>query len=58
MTINPKVYGVLTFYAIISIFTAFIGGLIKGKEGFSAGYIIGVIISVILWFIVGSKMMD
>jgi len=34
----------------------FLGYYIKGVQGLSLGYIIGTIVSLILWFVVGKKM--
>ncbi len=62
MTVNAKAYGVVAFYGILCILTAFLGSLVKGNEGgkngFTGGYVIGILLSLILWFTVGKKMMD
>jgi len=48
-------YGILVFYGILAIVTAAIGHYFDKKNGFSNGYIVGVVISVILWFSYGKK---
>jgi len=58
MTVNAKAYGVLAFYGLLCILTAFLGSLVKGKDGFTGGYVVGILLSLILWFTVGQKMMD
>jgi len=60
-SINNKAYMVLAFYGILCILTAFLGSMVYRKDvrdGFSVGYLVGVLISVILWMTVGYKMMD
>ena len=48
---------VMLFYAILSCFIMpFLGYYIKGVQGLSQGYILGTVVSVILWFAVGKKM--
>jgi hypothetical protein len=47
--------GILIFYGILSIVTALIGNYINKKNGFTWGYILGNVISVILWLSVGEK---
>jgi hypothetical protein len=48
-------YGILVFYGLLSILTAFVGGKMDNKNGFSYGYVVGNIISIILWFTVGKQ---
>ena len=50
-----KAYGILVIYGIISIVGAAIGNHFDKTSGFTRGYIIGTIISVILWCTVGHK---
>jgi Na+/melibiose symporter-like transporter len=50
-----RAYGILVFYGILAIITAAIGHWFDKKSGFSNGYIVGVIISVVLWFVYGKK---
>ena len=47
--------GILVFYGILSIITALIGNYINKKNGFTWGYILGNVISIILWITVGEK---
>jgi len=48
---------VMLFYAILSCFIMpFLGYYIKGVQGLGQGYILGTVVSVILWFTVGKKM--
>jgi len=49
-------YGILVFYGILAIITATIGHYFNKKNGFSNGYVAGVIISLALWFTAGRKM--
>jgi hypothetical protein len=49
-------YGILVFYGILAIITATIGHYFNKKNGFSNGYVAGVIISLVLWFTAGRKM--
>lgn len=47
---------VMFFYALLSCFIMpFLGYYIRGVQGLSQGYIIGTIVSLILWFTVGKK---
>ena len=48
-------YLVLVFYTLIMIITATIGYNIDKKNGFTKGYIAGILISLGLWFTVGKK---
>lgn len=50
-----RAYGILVFYGILAIVTAAIGHYIDKKNGFSNGYIAGVVISVLLWLTYGKK---
>ena len=50
-----RAYGILVFYGILAIITAAIGHYIDTRNGFSNGYIVGVVMSVILWFSYGKK---
>ena len=48
---------VMLFYALLSCFIMpFLGYYIKGVQGLSQGYIVGTVVSLILWFVVGKKM--
>ena len=48
-------YGVLIFYALLMMATATVGYKMDKKNGFTNGYIVGMILSVVLWFTVGKK---
>jgi len=49
-------YLILLFYSVIMALTATIGWYINNKDGFTTGYIVGIVISLLLWFLVGRKM--
>ena len=49
-------YAVIAFYGLLAIITAAIGNYLDNKNGFSNGYVVGVILSLVLWFTVGRKM--
>ena len=49
-------YSILVFYGILAIITAAIGHYFDPKNGFSNGYVAGVVISLVLWFTAGRKM--
>ena len=49
-------YGILLFYTVLMIISATIGWYYGGPDGFTNGYIIGIIISLVLWFTYGEKM--
>jgi hypothetical protein len=48
-----KGYGILVFYGILAIICAAIGNYWDKKNGFSNGYVVGNILSLVLWFTVG-----
>lgn len=50
-----RAYGILIFYGVLSIITAAIGHRFDKSSGFSNGYLVGVVISVALWFSYGKK---
>ena len=52
---NTKAYGVLFFYGVLSMITAAIGQKYKPGEGFTYGYLVGIVLSVLLWFVYGKK---
>ena len=52
---DSMAYGILIFYGLLSMFTAFVGKYLDPKNGFSNGYVFGNILSLILWFTVGKK---
>jgi hypothetical protein len=61
--VNYKAYIVIGFYGLFCLLTAFLGSFFgatnkTGKDGFSIGYLVGVMISVILWMTIGYKMMN
>ena len=49
-------YLILFFYFVISVVTATVGHHYDSREGFTNGYIVGIIISLLLWYSVGQKM--
>jgi len=53
-----KFWGIMFFYAILSCFFGpfVFHYFIPNRNGYEIGYIIGTIVSVILWFTVGKKM--
>lgn len=48
-------YGILVFYGVLAIITAAIGHYFDKQNGFSNGYVAGVIISLVMWFTYGKK---
>ena len=48
-------YSILVFYGILAIITAAIGNYFMPKGGFSMGYLAGVVLSIVLWLMVGKK---
>ena len=48
-------YIVLAFYAVLMSVAAFIGYKMDKKNGFTNGYIVGMVISLVLWFTMGKK---
>jgi len=48
-------YAVLIFYGVLAILTATAGNYLMPNGGFSAGYVFGALLSVVLWFSVGRK---
>ena len=48
-------YGILLFYGVLAIITATIGNYLMPKGGFSAGYIFGALLSIVMWVSVGRK---
>ena len=49
-------YAVIVFYSILTIIFATIGKWFNEENGFSYGYISGLIVSAILWFGIGKKL--
>ena len=49
-------YGILLFYAILMMVSATFGWYFGGPDGFTNGYIVGIIISIALWLGYGEKM--
>jgi len=48
-------YMILTFYAVLMSVSASIGYNMDKKNGFTNGYIVGIVISLVLWFTMGKK---
>lgn len=49
-------YIILFVYSIIMAISATIGYYMDKKEGFTNGYVVGIILSLLLWFMKGEKM--
>jgi len=49
-------YQIMLFYCIVMIICSTIGYVLLKRHGVSNGFMIGVIISVVMWFQYGSKM--
>jgi len=54
--VDTTAYSILIFYGILAIVCAIIGQYFDKKNGFSNGYVVGTIINLVLWFMVGRKM--
>ncbi len=51
-----KFWSVMIFYALLSCFIMpFLGKKFMGQGGLEKGYIMGTVVSMILWFTVGKK---
>jgi len=48
-------YMILAFYAVLMSVSASIGYNMDKKNGFTNGYIVGIVISLVLWFTMGKK---
>ena len=55
MKLYSKSYLVLLFYFLIICVTSYIGATMKGFRGFDYGLVIGLVISVSLWFTIGRR---
>lgn len=54
---NTTFWMIMFFYALLSCFIMpYIGYYFMGVSGLSNGYVVGTILSLILWFTVGKKM--
>ena len=49
-------YTITLFYSVLMSVTATIGYMMDKRDGFTNGYVVGVLISLMLWFLVGKKM--
>ena len=54
--VNTTAYGILIFYGLLAIIGAAIGNRFDKKNGFSNGYVVGTVLSLVLWFTAGRKM--
>ena len=54
--VKSDAYGILVFYGLLAIVAAALGNHFDKKNGFSNGYVIGTVLSLVLWFSVGRKM--
>jgi hypothetical protein len=48
-------YGILLFYAVLMMVSATFGWYYGGTDGFTNGYIVGILLSLALWFTYGEK---
>ena len=53
-----EAYCILVFYGLLSIVGATIGNHYDEKRGFTKGYVLGTILSVLLWYTIGHKAAD
>ena len=54
---HPQFLTVMAFYAVITFVVGpFVGGLVLGREGIGHGYIVGGVISILLWHFYGRGM--
>lgn len=49
-------YTVLSFYFLVILVTSTVGHVMNKKDGFTNGMIVGFVISLILWYQYGRKM--
>ena len=54
--VNSYAYPILVFYGLLAIICAAVGNHFYKKNGFSNGYVVGTVLSLVLWFTVGRKM--
>ena len=54
--VNSNAYPILVFYGLLAIVFAAIGNHFCKISGFSDGYVLGTVVSLIIWFTVGRKM--
>ena len=54
--VKSDAYGILIFYGLLAIVTAALGNHFDKKNGFSNGYVVGTILSLVLWFFLVRKM--
>ena len=56
ITMNKKTMMVMLFYAILTFLAGPVAGeQLRGKEGIGYGMIAGAVVSIALWYTVGSK---
>jgi hypothetical protein len=48
-------YLILLIYFLIMVVSATVGFYMDNKKGFTNGYVVGIVISLCLWFLVGEK---
>jgi len=56
--VKSDAYKILVFYGLLAIITATIGNYFDKKNGFSYGYVVGAVLSLVLWFSMGRKMAE
>jgi hypothetical protein len=54
--VNSNAYPILVFYGILAIVCAALGNHFDKKNGFSNGYVVGTVLSLVIWFNAGRKM--
>lgn len=54
--VNNTAYGILVFYGLLTIIIAALGNFLDKKNGFSNGYVVGTVVSLVLWFTAGRKL--
>lgn len=51
-----QAYLILLFYFVLMVVGATVGHQFDKKDGFTYGYLAGIVVSVVLWFQYGKKM--
>lgn len=53
---EPKVIKIMIFYAVITFFIGpILGGVLMGRKGMGHGYLVGGIVSLLLWHFYGRR---
>ena len=48
-------YIITFFYSCVMSIAATLGYMVDKENGFTTGYLVGIVISLLLWFLVGKK---